>query len=816
MSNIQVIVRCRGRTPREVESKSPVVVDVPADAHAPPAVTVNAEQHLAAFLTLMHSKTYTVDQVYGPQLDQALIHARVVQPLVRDFLRGLNVTILAYGQTGTGKTYTMCGDCLEAGGLSEGAGVIPRVLSEMFDALEAPDASGAPAAADYVVRCLFVELYNEELRDLLGDAKLRIYEQASSITIHNLQQACVCDRGGGLALLRRGLLRRRTAATKLNDVSSRLHTIFTISLYRRGDGDSADLVRVSKMNLVDLAGSENISRSGAVSQRAKEAGSINQSLLALGRVINCLSDREAKPQRDAHIPYRESKLTRLLQDSLGGLTKTALIATISPARVNIEETTSTLEYASRAKNIHNRPQLGHDLMLKRVLVRDMAKEIARLNADLAAARTKNGVWLDEANYHDMVQSHAVVETDLKEQREAAQGLQAKVAALQGVRQQHEANLKRMSDAVETARQECDAARQSQQRLGQQNERYHREMAALADKLHALGGRHASLTTWLNDRVNPTVQLSVAALSEVVAALADTSHSHTRQFSALRDSLAQTLEALAAAADSMERQVQLTIEAVPQLLQPLRDESAAFSTTLETRTEATQAQLEHTARDHEQFGAQLLGLWVPEAKIDELVEAKLAERLQAVNAELAQLLQQAAQAHFERLGAVVVKSLKEVLRQVSAHEREVVQRAHAQWLTQWRHSSAQLLQGNQQLLAEGRAYTAQHAAALDAASLRVAAATRQCVEPGLQAMAAALTAAIADQVQELRASVTGANETSGIRLRNLQNDLEAVLRALPRALPRAPLRPRQSPASSPKKITQIPQLAPDHKRRRLAQ
>ena len=152
-------------------------------------------------------------------------------------------------------------------------------------------------------------------------------------------------------------MKRKVAATKCNDLSFRSHTIFTVTTnIAQVDPTSGEqFVKIGKLNLVDLAGSENISRSGAENKRAQEAGLINKSLLTLGRVINALVDHSP------HIPYRESKLTRLLQDSLGGKTKTCIIATISPAKISMEETISTLEYATRAKSIKNTPQVNQSL-----------------------------------------------------------------------------------------------------------------------------------------------------------------------------------------------------------------------------------------------------------------------------------------------------------------------------------------------------------------------------------------------------------------------------------------------------------------------
>uniref|UniRef100_A0A8H7TN36 Kinesin-like protein n=1 Tax=Bionectria ochroleuca TaxID=29856 RepID=A0A8H7TN36_BIOOC len=200
----------------------------------------------------------------------------------------------------------------------------------------------------------------------------------------------------GIKVLQDGSLKRQVAATKCNDLSSRSHTVFTISTYVKKPNENGgdDYLSAGKLNLVDLAGSENIQRSGAENKRAAEAGLINKSLLTLGRVINALVDRSA------HIPYRESKLTRILQDSLGGRTKTCIIATISPAKGNLEETISTLDYAFRAKNIKNKPQTN-PLLNKKTLLKEFSHEIEKLKSELISTRQRNGVYLSNEAYEEM-------------------------------------------------------------------------------------------------------------------------------------------------------------------------------------------------------------------------------------------------------------------------------------------------------------------------------------------------------------------------------------------------------------------------------
>lgn len=334
-------------------------------------------------------------------------------------LSGYNCTIFAYGQTGTGKTYTMSGDMTDTLGiLSDNAGIIPRVLYALFQKLEDTEST---------VKCSFIELYNEELRDLLSPdekSNLKIYDNeskkghGSSTLIQGIEENYIHSATTGIKLLQAGSYRRQVAATKCNDLSSRSHTIFTITTsVKRTTEAGEEFVSSGKLNLVDLAGSENIQRSGADNKRAAEAGLINKSLLTLGRVINALVDKSS------HIPYRESKLTRLLQDSLGGQTKTCVIATVSPARTNLEETISTLDYAFRAKNIRNKPQINYPLA-KMMLLREFTVEIERLRSDLIATRHRNGVYLSPEAYEKMTIESESQRIISEEQRAKIENMEA--------------------------------------------------------------------------------------------------------------------------------------------------------------------------------------------------------------------------------------------------------------------------------------------------------------------------------------------------------------------------------------------------------
>ncbi|KAB1224008.1 hypothetical protein CJ030_MR2G007944 [Morella rubra] len=390
-SNVQVLLRCRPLTADEQWSNVPKVISCNEQKRE---VTV-----LQSLANKQIDRVFTFDKVFGPKAQQRSIYDQAIAPIVTEVLEGFNCTVFAYGQTGTGKTYTMEGGLRNKGAdLPAEAGVIPRAVRQIFDMLEAQN-------ADYSVKVTFLELYNEEITDLLApeeNAKSTEDRQKKPISLMEDGKGCVVVRGLEeeavysvneiYTLLEQGAAKRRTADTLLNKHSSRSHSIFTITVHVKeaAVGDE-ELIKCGKLNLVDLAGSENISRSGAREGRAREAGEINKSLLTLGRVINALVEHSS------HIPYRDSKLTRLLRESLGGKTKTCIIATISPSAHSLEETLSTLDYAFRAKHIKNKPE-ANQKMSKAVLLKDLYLEIEKMKQDVRAAREKNGVYIPHERF----------------------------------------------------------------------------------------------------------------------------------------------------------------------------------------------------------------------------------------------------------------------------------------------------------------------------------------------------------------------------------------------------------------------------------
>nr|XP_005284177.1 kinesin-like protein KIF3C isoform X1 [Chrysemys picta bellii] len=316
------------------------------------------------------AKTFTFDAVYDASSKQADLYDETVRPLIDSVLQGFNGTIFAYGQTGTGKTYTMQGAWTD----SEKRGIVPNSFEHIFTHISRSQNQ------QYLVRASYLEIYQEEIRDLLAkdqSKKLELKENPETgVYIKDLSSFVTKNVKEIEHVMNLGNQTRSVGSTNMNEYSSRSHAIFVITVECSEIGlDGEDHIRVGKLNLVDLAGSERQSKMGGPGERPKEASKINLSLSALGNVISALVDGKS-----THIPYRDSKLTRLLQDSLGGNAKTIMVATLGPASHSYDESLSTLRFANRAKNIKNKPRVNEDP--KDTLLREFQEEIIRLKAQL--------------------------------------------------------------------------------------------------------------------------------------------------------------------------------------------------------------------------------------------------------------------------------------------------------------------------------------------------------------------------------------------------------------------------------------------------
>ncbi|RLN67078.1 hypothetical protein BBJ29_004998 [Phytophthora kernoviae] len=386
------------------------------------------------------SHVFSFDHVYDQQCTQSTVYENTAKAVVESSLEGYNATIFAYGQTGTGKTYTMEGFNSGSGSVEE-RGIIPRAIEQIFCHIQA----NVSARCRFLVRASYLQIYNESISDLLKPerANLTIREdRRRGVFVEGLSEWVVRSPEEIYGLMERGGAMRATGSTKMNELSSRSHAVFIIiaeqskttyvdskgndvapeefmalvNAYQArhgganapgnakegggGNGTNANgtvalhpkleaMVRqsfkVGKLNLVDLAGSERVRLSGATGQRLEESKKINQSLSALGNVISALTDARGRQ----HIPYRDSKLTRILEDSLGGNCKTTMMAMVSPALEAMTESLSTLKFANRAKHIKNEAKVNEDLDQKSLL-RKYERELKRLRAELEE-RSRNVV-----------------------------------------------------------------------------------------------------------------------------------------------------------------------------------------------------------------------------------------------------------------------------------------------------------------------------------------------------------------------------------------------------------------------------------------
>ncbi|GFH45956.1 kinesin family member 4/21/27 [Chaetoceros tenuissimus] len=422
-SQVRVAVRIRPLTDEEHTLNGQRIVDV--NSHAS-SISIS-------------SRKYTFDSVFDESLSQSSLYSHVRSDgMLENFLDGFNVTIMAYGQTGSGKTHTMGSEATsqtylghdnDNDGFVQKAGLIPRFMNDIFSSLhdrkirdqeeinnEQNNSEHGRQHQNYLIEyqvsASFLEVHNENIYDLLGNdsrKELPLREDGKGgIVVGGLKEQKITSAQDALQVLHDGTLNRTTAATLMNKKSSRSHAVFTVILKQttrevagtRENGDkekenTMDVTTTSRFTFVDLAGSERMKKTGAEGERAKEGIKINQGLLALGSVINALADEERVMKGEhIHVPYRQSKLTRLLQDALGGNSQTLFLACVSPCNLNASETLSTLKYANRAKNIKNAPTKNVDATIAEMqrlyaLTSVMEKELVRVKFS-----SKNGTIED--------------------------------------------------------------------------------------------------------------------------------------------------------------------------------------------------------------------------------------------------------------------------------------------------------------------------------------------------------------------------------------------------------------------------------------
>ncbi|XP_031423684.1 kinesin-like protein KIF21B isoform X3 [Clupea harengus] len=412
-------------------------------------------------------KAFTYDFVFDTDAQQEDIYSACVHKLIEGCLEGYNATVFAYGQTGSGKTYTM-GTGFDLSVSVEEEGIIPRAVKQLFQGIERRRDEAQSAGThppEFKVSAQFLELYNEEVLDLFDSARdpesrgrksnIKIHEDASgSIYTTGVTSRLVASEDEMLQCLKLGALSRTTASTQMNASSSRSHAIFTIHLCQmrvcqhmmNGSADSqvngvsdGPITQpeyetlTAKFHFVDLAGSERLKRTGATGERAREGISINCGLLALGNVISALGDQSKK---GGHVPYRDSKLTRLLQDSLGGNSRTVMLACVSPSDRDFMETLNTLKYANRARNIKNKVVVNQDKTSQQIS--SLRAEIARLQMEVMEFKAGKRVVGEDGSegFSDLFTENAMLQREndslrmrIKAMQETIDHLNARITQL---------------------------------------------------------------------------------------------------------------------------------------------------------------------------------------------------------------------------------------------------------------------------------------------------------------------------------------------------------------------------------------------------
>nr|XP_015198128.1 PREDICTED: kinesin-like protein KIF21B isoform X4 [Lepisosteus oculatus] len=403
-------------------------------------------------------KAFTYDFVFDMDAQQHQIYSNCVHKLIEGCFDGYNATVFAYGQTGSGKTYTM-GTGFDLSVSEEEQGIIPRAVRHFFQGIEqrrreAQESNTQPP--EFKVSAQFLELYNEEILDLFDSTRdLDARGRKSNIKIHEDSNGGIYTTGVTsrlvsseeelLQCLKLGALSRTTASTQMNAQSSRSHAIFTIHLCQMRVCKQPEMMNgevnglsngpiaqpeyetlMAKFHFVDLAGSERLKRTGATGERAREGISINCGLLALGNVISALGDQSKK---GGHVPYRDSKLTRLLQDSLGGNSRTVMIACVSPSDRDFMETLNTLKYANRARNIKNKVVVNQDKTSQQISA--LRAEIARLQTEIMEYKTGKRVVGEDGSegFSDLFQENSMLQKENDTLRMRVKAMQETIDAL---------------------------------------------------------------------------------------------------------------------------------------------------------------------------------------------------------------------------------------------------------------------------------------------------------------------------------------------------------------------------------------------------
>ncbi|RNF12665.1 putative kinesin [Trypanosoma rangeli] len=509
-SNFKVVIRVRPPVQRELNGYRPYV-DVVGIANDRRSITLCETLDTEDGRGGVYSRqTFTFDYVYGKQTLQCEVYERSAQPAVFSVMQGYNATLMAYGQTGTGKTYTMEGFTSE-----EQRGIIPRAIEELFTSINASRRENMR----FLVRASYMQIYNEVISDLLkptaGRALTVRHTPQRGVYVEGLSEWIVRSPHDVYGLIERGTSLRATSATRMSELSSRSHAMFTIIVeVMEGDETNPTSYRFGKLNIVDLAGSEKLRQASVTGQRLEETKKINKSLHELGNVIAALASKSGGRQR--HVPFRNSVLTSALRDSLGGNCKTTLIACISPALESYTESLSTLAFANRAKNIKNTAFINEDLD-QATLLRKYEQELKMLRHQLQERDTTSqqlGGGVDPGILSELRQGMRRAEEDCEAALEALQEssrahqqeltvrkrFEERIQELEGMLQNGGfKGVPRTSDEYALRLDELDRERQVMEEEKAQVDRYKQLLLKQRDIM-------LNLTTRLNERDEMILQL----------------------------------------------------------------------------------------------------------------------------------------------------------------------------------------------------------------------------------------------------------------------------------------------------------------------
>ncbi|GAB6021726.1 Kinesin-like protein kif16b [Chamberlinius hualienensis] len=428
MATVKVAVRVRPLNQREEDMECQTVVEMEGRKTRIYNPRISGSTGFQGETARERSKEFVFDYSYwsaDSSSDHYASQEQVFEDLgvkvIESAFEGYNACVFAYGQTSSGKTYTMMGS-------ENDPGLIPRICQSLFKRMQ-----NEKGGVTYRTEVSYLEIYNEKVKDLLKknnkQQNLRLREHPKlGPYVQDLSKHLVTEYNDVEELMAQGNTIRTTASTKMNDTSSRSHAIFTLTFVQAKFDREMPIETVSKVHLVDLAGSERADATGATGERLKEGGHINKSLVTLGSVISALADisvHSSNKTKQNFIPYRDSVLTWLLKDSLGGNSKTIMIATVSPADCNFGETLSTLRYANRAKNIVNKPKVNEDPNVK--LIRELKEEIFKLKAQLDGSKTKSSPLMVEKLHENEARVKVLTEEWTERWRETQKILQEQKA-----------------------------------------------------------------------------------------------------------------------------------------------------------------------------------------------------------------------------------------------------------------------------------------------------------------------------------------------------------------------------------------------------